>query len=133
MSPLDELLVSGGELDQELVSTVLKPVLRIDKDSLGIRPQDAWRRLSARARIGAYLLARKAMAALGLLEDERCRPAEVIRNTGLPSGTVYPTLKDMFESRPQLVDKSADSRYSVPGWAVRELADLISQEVSRHE
>lgn len=130
MSTLEELVVSGDELDQELVTTVLKPVLRIDRDKVGIRPQDAWRKLSARGRVGAYLLARKAMVALALLEDERCRPAEIIRATGLPRGTVYPVLKEMFESRPQLVDKAADSSYWIAGWAVRDVADLISREAS---
>ena len=130
MSTLEELLVSGDQLDQELVSTVLRPVLRIDRDNLAIRPEEGWTRLSAKAKVGAYLLARKAMVALGLLQDEGSRPAEIIRATGLPRGTVHPTLKDMFESRPKLVDKAAESSYWVPGWAVRDVADVISREVS---
>jgi hypothetical protein len=130
MTALDEIFVSGKELDAELLGTVLKPLLRIDEDALQIRPLQAWRTLSAKAKIGAFLLARKAMRARGDLEDERASPAEIIENVGLPAGTVHPTLKRMYESRPQLLQRDGDSKYWVPGWAVRDVADVISREVS---
>jgi hypothetical protein len=129
MSTLDELIVNGEELDQELLGSILKPVLRIDRQGLGIRPQAGWRKLSAKAKVGAFLLARKVMVALHLLEDGKVRPADVIKNVGLPAGTVHPALKELYEARPQLVDKDNASRYWVPGWAVHDLADLISGEL----
>jgi hypothetical protein len=128
MAALDDIFVSGKELDAELLGTALKPLLRIDEDALQIRPLRAWRTLSAKGKIGAYLLARKAMVARGLLEDDRASPTEVIQNVGLPEGTVHPTLKRMYESRPQLLQRDSESKYSVPGWAVHDVVDLISSE-----
>ena len=133
MTALDEIFVRGEELDAELLGTVLKPLLKIDQDALQIRPLQAWRTLSAKTKIGAYLLARKAMRARGLLEDETASPAEIVQNVGLPAGTVHPTLKRMYESRPQLLQRDGRSKYSVPGWAVHDVAELISKELGeRH-
>ncbi len=119
MTDLEELLVSGQELDQRLVAGVLTQLLRIDKDTCAIRPQQAWARASNDARILAYLLARKAMIALGLpLEREAAAPSEVIAETGIPKGSVHPGLIRLHQNRPQLVDRDDSSRYLVPGWAV---------------
>lgn len=131
MTSLDELLVSGEELDKELVGGVLKPLLRIDRETCGIRPQATWRSATNQVRVLAFLLARKAMIALQLgLDREAASPAEIIRQTGLPSGSVYPTLKELYERRPQLVDKDDNSRYCVPGWAVADACEVIRTSVA---
>jgi hypothetical protein len=132
MNPFEELLVSSQELDQQLVTTVLKPLLRIDKETCQIRPQQAWRGVSNRVRVLAYLLARKAMTALGLsLEREAAAPSEVSAATGIPTGSVNPTLKALYEGRPQLVDKDASSRYFVPSWAVDVVCEQIGSYLNR--
>ena len=132
MDSLEDLLVSGAELDRELVAGVLKPVLRIDKVSLRIRPAERWNGLTARARILAYLLARKAMIALGLdVQQEAVAPLQIVSETGTPKGTVAPTLKSLYESRPQLVERDTESRYFVPDWAVNNACDVIKAELAR--
>ena len=132
MADLEDLLVSGAELDRQLVAGVLKSVLGIDKDSLRVRPGERWNGLSARAKILAYFLARKAMMALGLpLSQEETAPLLVASETGIPRGTVYPTLKELYESRPQLVERDDESRYWVPDWAVKNACDLIAAELAR--
>jgi hypothetical protein len=128
MSDLEELLISGQEIDREMVAGVLKPLLRIDSESSAIRPQVGWRHASNDARILAYLLARKAMLALGLpLQREAAGPSEVVAATGIPKGSVHPGLMRLYEHRPQLVDKDASSRYFVPGWAVEAGCEYIGQ------
>jgi hypothetical protein len=130
MAKLEDLLVSGQDIDQDLVAGILAPILRIDKDSCTIRPLGQWRSISNEARILSYLLARKAMIALALpLEREQAPPSEIISVTGIPSGSVYPTLKGLYERRPQLVDKNGQSRYFVPGWAVDVVCQYIRSQL----
>ena len=130
MTAFDDLLISSKEIDQELVAGVLKPLLRIDRDTRAIRPQAAWRQVSNDARILAYLLARKAMIALNLpLEREAATPSEVTAATGIPAGSVNPSLKGLYERRPQLVDKDEASRYLVPSWAVDNACDYIKSRI----
>jgi len=132
MTDLGDLLVSGAELDRQLVAGVLKPVLGIDKDSLRVRPGERWNDLSARAKILAFLLGRKAMIALGLsIPQEAVAPLQIIAETGIPKGTVAPKLKVLYESRPQLVDRDAQSRYWVPDWAVNNVCDIIKAELTK--
>jgi hypothetical protein len=130
MAKLEDLLVSGQDIDQELVAGILARILRIDKDSCTIRPQEGWRKISNEARILSYLLARKAMRALGMaVEREGAPPSEIIGATGIPQGSVYPSLKGLYERRPQMVDKDGSSRYFVPGWAVDVVCQYIQSQL----
>lgn len=132
MADLEDLLVSGAELDRQLVIGVLKPVLGIDPKAMRVRPAERWNDLSARGKILAYLLARKAMKALELpIEAEAALPLEIIGETGIPKGTVYPHLKGLYEARPQLVDRDSESRYWVPDWAVSNACDVIERQLER--
>lgn len=133
MSSLDDLFVETAELDRELIGTVLKPYLVIDRSTLAIRPQARWRTASNRARVIAYLMARKAMRAHGAItvEAERVLPGQIISATGLPRGSVYPTLKELYDARPQVVDKDSRSNYWVPDWAVQAACDMLQEEDSR--
>ncbi len=126
---IEELFVDSGEVDQQLLVTVLKPYLRIDPKRLIIRPEAKWKGASNRARLIAFLLARKALVAKILIarEDEAISPAEIIKGTGVPSGSVYPTLKELFEARPQVVDKEREARYLIPDWAVNTACDILQE------
>jgi hypothetical protein len=132
VSSLDDLFVEAAELDRELIGTVLKPYLVIDRSTLAIRPQARWRTASNKARIIAYLLARKAMRAHGAItrDAERVAPGQITNATGLPRGSVYPTLKELYEARPQVVDKDTRANYWVPDWAVQSACDILQGENS---
>lgn len=132
MADLEELLVSGAELDRQLVAGVLKPVLGIDPKALRVRPAQRWNDLTARGKIVAYLLARRAMKALELqIDQEAVAPLQIVAETGIPKGTVHPQLKGLYEARPQLVDRDSESRYWVPDWAVNNACDVIQRELER--
>jgi hypothetical protein len=129
VSSLDDLFVETAELDRELIGTVLKPYLVIDRSTLAIRPQARWRTASNRARIIAYLLARKAMRAHGAItpDAERVPPGQIINATGLPRGSVYPTLKELYEARPQAIDKDSRANYWVPDWGVQAACEILQE------
>ena len=123
----DDLLVSGEELDRELLTKGLKPFIRIERETLAIRPLSPWRSLTTKQKVVTFLLARKGMRAHGLVEDESCLPAELIRGTGIPAGSVHPALKSLLEVRPQIVERDARSRYRIPNWAVGEAVQMIAK------
>ena len=60
--------------------------------------------------------------------EEVVAPAVIIKETGVPSGSVYPVLKELYESRPQIVDKDNKARYSIPGWAVANACAILEGE-----
>jgi hypothetical protein len=126
MAELEDLLVSGTELDKKLVAEVLSLYVQLDKDTCTIRPTERWTALSNEHKILVYLLARKAMVALGLdLTTEGATASEVIAETGVKSGTVHPALRKLLGNR--LIDQSQDKRYSVPNYAIARIKSLVSE------
>jgi hypothetical protein len=121
---LEDLLVDGKELDKKLVAEILSPYLRIDRQTLGIRPQGAWDDLKAHFKILLYLLARKAMKALDLnLPEESASATEIMVNTGLKMGTVNPALRELF--RDGVVVQTEKRQYLIPNHAIERIKAMI--------
>lgn len=121
---LESLLVSGKELDQKLVVEILAPYLKIDRDTCGIRPLNAWNDLKAYLKILLYLISRKAMMALELgLEEESSSATEIMRDTGLKKGTVNPALRTLFDIR--VVQQTKERRYFIPNHAIEKVKAMI--------
>lgn len=123
---LESLLVSGKEIDKKLVAEMLEPYIRIDKETCDIRPLSSWSDLKANIKVLLYLIARKAMVALGLpLPEERASATEIMQKTGMKKGTVNPALRDLFEDR--VLEQSEDRKYYVPNHAIEKVKAMISE------
>ena len=123
MATLEDLIVSGAELDRELVAQILVPFVRLDKDDASIRPIGEWLRLDAEGKILIYLLARKAMKALGFelpTDQEAAGPSEISEATGVKMGTVGPKVRDLLNRR-VLAQPAGTKQYLVPNHAVEEI------------
>ena len=116
MATLEELLVSGKEINRGLVADLLQPFTRIDADTCEIIPTGVWRGLSNESKSLIYLLARKAMLALDLpIQVEGVTPQEIERATGVLGNSLRPVLRRLLDQR--LIAK-ADGRYYVPNHAL---------------
>ena len=126
MTDLGELVVSGAELDRALVAEILAPYLRLDKDASNIRPGDGWHLLPADLRILLYLVARRAMMALGFdIPDDAARATDVVRDTGVKRGPAHPALRGLLQRG--LVHQSRDRRYSVPSHAIPKVRAMLRE------
>ena len=124
---LESLLVSGKEIDRKLVAEILSPYLKIDKETCDIRPLSSWSDLKANIRILLYLIARKAMVALGLpLSEERASATEIMQKTGMKKGTVNPALRVLSQDR--IIQQNEDRKYYVPNHAIERVKTMISGE-----
>lgn len=127
MAELEDLIVSGTELDKKLVAEILAPYVQLDKDKCTIRPTEGWTRLSNDQKLLIYLLARKAMVALGFdLGTEGATASEVIADTGVKSGTAHPALRKLLGNR--LIDQSQDKRYFIPSYAIAQIKSLLFEK-----
>ncbi len=121
---LDELFVSGKEVDQELVANILSPFLKIDRDSCAIVPNEQWLELNNELKIILFLVARKAMKFRGLaIDNEGALPSEIERETGVKGGSVRPKLKELLEQR--IINKTDDGRYVVPSYSFSKIKTMI--------
>ncbi|MCK4388551.1 MAG: hypothetical protein KAW00_07235 [Dehalococcoidia bacterium] len=124
---LENLLVNGKEVDRKLIAEILSQYLKIDKETLDIRPLSPWNNAKAYIKVLLFLIARKAMKALGLdLPEEAVSPAEVIRSTGLKSGTVYPALRWLLDTY-RVVEQTADGKYYIPNHAIEKVKAMINE------
>jgi hypothetical protein len=121
---LEGLLVDGKDLDKKLVAEILSPYLRIDQQTLDIRPQGTWDGLKAHLKILLYLLARKAIKALDLnLPEESASATEIMMKTGLKRGTVNPALRELFKDGTVIQTKK--KRYLIPNHAIERVKTII--------
>ena len=125
MSKLDELVVSRGELDRDLVATVLGPFVRLDGDRKGVVLLPAWENLKNDYKILVFLVARKAMLALEWVGDDAVSPRDVTRETGLPGGSVRPGLLRLVNSR--LAAHGDSGGYMIPNWAMNQVKSVLAQ------
>ena len=129
---LESLLVSGKEVNKKLVAEMLSPYLRIDRETCDIRPLRSWDDLKAYKKILLYLLARKAMIALGLnLPEENASPTEINISTGLKQGTVNPTLRRLFEDG--VVAQTKERKYYIPNYAIEKVKSIVSEANKQSE
>src|SRR3712207_3441940 len=124
MMALEELLVDVRELDRELVVALLRPYLRIDRQSCDVIPLQPWDAVPNEVRVLLYLLARRAMRALDLpLARDSASPVEIERATGIPGGSVRPALKRLLKAR--VVAKQDGTGYIVPNYAMSRVREYI--------
>jgi len=124
---LESLLVSGKEMDAKLVTEILKPYLKIEKETNDIRPSSSWTGLKSNVKILLYLIARKAMVALGLpLSEEAASATEIMQKTGMKKGTVNPALRVLFGDG--LIKQTEDKKYYVPNVAIEEVKAMIIEK-----
>ncbi len=124
MVVLEDLVIDAREIDRELVGTLLRPYLRIDRASGEVIPLPAWDAVPNEARVLLYLLARRAVRALGLpLDRDGASPAEIERATGIPGGSVRPALKRLLQAR--AVAKLDGIGYIVPNYAMSRVREYL--------
>ncbi len=129
---LESLLVSGKEVDKKLVAEILSPYLRIDKETCDTRPLSSWDDLTAYRKILIYLVARKAMVALGLnLPEENASATEIMLNTGVKQGTVNPTLRRLLEEG--VVAQTKERKYYIPNYAIEKVKAIVSEANKQSE
>ena len=127
MNTLDELVVSGAELDKELLSTLLSPFVRLDKDDSSVRPTSRWKNLNQQQQILLYLLARKAMSALPdfNLDEETAAPILIGEMTGAGKST-RGQLNSLLKKK--LVNRTA-GKYYVPNYALEAVKEIIQSRL----
>lgn len=122
-SRIEDLVVSGAEMDQSLVAEVLSPYVRLDSTTKSIRPLDRWESLDNAQRVLVFAIARKAMKSLSWIESESAGPSEISRATGIKEGTVAPLVRKLGSKR--LLDQDSDRKYFLPNHALPKVKQLI--------
>lgn len=120
---LDELVVDETEIDRDLLAGILAPYVRLTRS--GGKPifTAPFATLAAAEKILVFLLARKAAVSLELaVGPEAASPKEISELTGIPHGTVKPTVIGLVKRG--LLAKDEGS-YSVPAHALLTIKEVL--------
>jgi len=125
--PLSDLLLDAVEVDRERLARVLRNILGIDTKSGQVVLKSGFSQLSARNKVLAYLMGKKAAVLLGKTEIEEVSPIDIVQNTGIPSGTVNPKLRELKTIH--LVSQTDASQYYIASHQMLQaLAELDKEQ-----
>lgn len=125
MDPLDKLFTSDKEVDLELLSDILFPLVKINSEDYTIFFTDSGNNLPINSRLAVFLLARKVLYLKGKVESEGITPKDIIEQTHLKEGSVQPGLKKLKESKLII---GRDGKYFVPNYQIGKVKDLIQEK-----
>jgi len=94
-SPLEELLVSKSELDENLLKDVLKPFIKIENETGEYIFTPKFSDLTLRQKIIVILLGQKAKVRLNLTQKEEVRPKDLEYLLGEKGNSIRPALKEL--------------------------------------
>lgn len=109
--PLADLLLDADDVDRAQLAQGLKGILGVDNNSGRVVLKPGFNDLDTRKKVLAFLLGAKAAFLLGKAETEVVAPKDITKQTGLPTGTVNPKLKELREQR--LVSRTDVGGYHV--------------------
>ena len=95
---LKKLLTDDNDVNAEELFDLLSPFIKISKTDRNIIFLDSTSKHSLKNKLLLVLLAKKVLFLLGEIETDRIKPKDIIKETGIPKGSVLPTLKILKEN-----------------------------------
>ena len=96
---LKQLFTDDNDLNADELLGLLSPFIKIHKTSNNIIFLDAAMGQSLKNKILLFLLGKKVLFLVGQLETDHVKPKDIIEETGIPKGSVLPTLKSLKEAK----------------------------------
>lgn len=110
-STLEDLLVNEEQMNEELLTNLLADYVGIGSDSGSLVPKPAFEELTAKQQIVVVLLAQRARYELEMVESEQLTPSEISEESGIKTGTIYPSVRDLEEDD---IAVGNDGSYHIP-------------------
>lgn len=89
---LIQLLTDDNDVDANDLFALLSPFIKINKSSKNIIFLDSTLNHPLKNKVLLFLLGKKALFLLGLIETDRIKPKDIIEETGISKGSILPNL-----------------------------------------
>lgn len=124
-SPLEDLLVDEEELNEELLAETVSRYTKLGSESGSLIPESTFQDLSAKEKILVALLAQKVKFELELVDNEKIGPSMISELTGVKSGTVYPSVRELDELG---LARNEDGKYWIPTVSIGKAKSYLDGE-----
>jgi len=124
-STLEDLLVDEEQMNEELLTNLLSDYVGIGSDSGSLVPTSAFEELTAKQQIVVVLLAQRARYELEMVESEQLTPSEISEESGIKTGTIYPSVRELEEDD---IAVGNDGSYHIPTYNFTKAKQLIRGE-----
>lgn len=126
-NPLDELFTdSGNQIDPANIVNILKPMLRINRDTQKVLFTPKGMKLTASNKIILFVLAKKVSFIQGIATNEEVTPKEIKEELGknIPAGTIDASIKRLSENGPL---KGQSGKYFIPDFNFEQVEQIFSK------
>lgn len=123
-SPLNNLFVDRGVRDENLLAELLQPYIGLYREEVEVIPMEAWHGLNLTQKLLTFMLGRKALKWMEIVDRESMTSAELIEATGLNPNSVRPTLSKLVDQRLVKYDKDAGI-YVIPDHVLIQIKQLL--------
>lgn len=120
--PLEELVQSDENIQEELLAATLKPYLAFTQSGEVLLDR-GFQQLETKRKILVLLLAVKALHLLGKRDQASASPTEIARLSGLPSGTIRRSVRELQTDN---FLRSESGSYFVPAFSIRRVVDELT-------
>jgi DNA-binding transcriptional ArsR family regulator len=122
-TPLKELLVRSEEINERLLTDILKPYALIEESTGELIPTENFSNLQAEGKIIVVFLYSKAKFRLGFSSSEKLKPRDVENLVGLKGNTIRPILKRLKEAN---LIKADEEGYWLPNININRAKEFLT-------
>ncbi len=123
---LKKLLSDDNDIDANELFKLLSPLIKISKSTKNIIFLETAQELPVKQKILLYILGKKVLFLLEEIESDHIRPKDIIRDTGIPRGSILPALKELRELKGGGLISSDGAGYYI---TVYQLSKIKSKKV----
>lgn len=118
----DSLVENQNELIAETITPYMRFTSRTDPE---IMFTDEGDELTVREKLLVFFLAWKVLSIKGIVSSEDATPKQIEQTTGIPGGSIRPTLKKLLDDK--LIRSQGDG-YIVPNSRIKRINDMLVQK-----
>ena len=118
---LEQLFTDDKDINANELFNLLSPFIKINKDDKNIFFLDSALNHSLKNKILLFLLGKKALFLLGEIDTDHIKPKDIIKETGIPKGSVLPTLKTLKGTKGNSFVTSSKTGYYITSYQVSKI------------
>lgn len=118
---LKQLFTDDNDINANDLFDLLSSFIKINKTDKSIIFLDSSQKHSLKNKLLLFLLGKKVLFLLGDIDTDHIKPKDIIEETGIPKGSVLPTLKLLKDTKGSSLVTSDNAGYYITSYQVSKI------------